>query len=203
MRVVGLTGGIASGKSTVASHWRERGVPVIDADHVARDVVEPGTPALAAIAAHFGSDMLTADGRLDRGKLGALVFADSEQLAMLNDITHPAILEAVAQRIEELRVQGHPWIAYEAALIVENGLAPALSQLVVVVAEPERQHSRLMARNNLDAEQAWNRIRSQASNAERTAAADIVINNNGSLAVLLDAADAFVDSAHAHVSPKP
>jgi len=164
-------------------------VAVIDADQVARDVVEPGEPTLEAIVAHFGADILTSDGRLDRPRLGGIVFADKAQLAVLNRITHPAILRRVGESLLRLRSEGHAWVAYEAALIVENQLAPGLSELVVVMCDPDVQHRRLMARNNLDPEQAWNRIRSQATNDQRREAADVVIDNNGGLQELLAQAD--------------
>ena len=121
MHVFGLTGGIASGKSAVAARFRERGVPVIDADELAREVVAPGSDGLALVAAEFGADVLAADGSLDRKKVAARVFGDKDKLTRLNAITHPRIAALSARRTAELAGRGEPLACYEAALIVENG----------------------------------------------------------------------------------
>ncbi len=197
MAVVGLTGGIASGKSTVAARLRERGVPVVDADRVAREVVEPGQPALEAIRARFGEGVMQADGALDRGALGARVFADPVELAALNAIVHPAILRRVGERMEALRGEGHPFVVYEAALILENRLAPGLDALVVVIAEPEVQVERLMARNALDEAAARARLAAQTDNATRLAAADLVIENHGDVEALRARTDEVVEALQA------
>lgn len=194
MAVIGLTGGIASGKSTVAARMRERGVAVIDADQLAREVVAPGQPALALIEASFGAEMIQADGTLDRQRLGALVFSDPRSLDRLNQITHPAIMKLTGQRLLELRAEGHPWVAYEAALIIENGLAPGLSELVVVVCEPATQVRRIMSRNGLPESEARQRVAAQTTNAVRRAQADRIIDNEGSLEALLEATDALIDA---------
>lgn len=190
-QVIGLTGGIASGKSTVAARWRKLGVEVIDADLVAREIVEPGKPALSAIAKTFGDTFLQADGTLNRGKLGAYVFSDPAALARLNALTHPAIMAAVGKRMADAHRAGSPWVAYEAALILENQLAPGLTELVAVICAPETQVQRVMTRNGLDETQARQRVASQTDNATRLAAADHVIENDGSLVELLVAADAL------------
>ncbi len=194
MPVIGLTGGIASGKSTVAARWRERGARVIDADAVAREIVEPGEPALAAIAERFGTEMIRDDGTLDRSKLGALVFSDREALGRLNAITHPAIMARVGRHLLTARSAGEPWVAYEAALIIENGLAPGLSRLFVVLCDPEVQVTRLMARNGLDEEAARARLAAQTTNEQRINFADVLIQNTGTLAELQAAADAHYDA---------
>lgn len=199
MAVIGLTGGIASGKSTVAQRFAERGVPVVDADAIAREVVEPGEPALEAIRRGFGDHVLQPDGRLDREAMGALVFSDAAARARLESIVHPAMMARIAARLVALQREDTAWALYEAALIVERGLAPGMAALVVVVSEPETQVARLMARNGLDEEQARQRLAAQTSNAERIAAADYVIDNDGSLDALLLQADAVFDAlATAH-----
>lgn len=192
MKVVGLTGGIASGKSTVATRWRQLGVHVIDADQVAREVVEPGQPALEKISRHFGKRVICDDGTLDRSKLGEIVFSDPQQLQALNRITHPAIATSVRSELTKLRAEGRSWCVYEAALIVDNGLSPALFELVAVICDPAVQHRRLMARNHLNSEQAWQRINAQVSNEQRRQAANVVIDNNGSLEALMRRADGLV-----------
>jgi dephospho-CoA kinase len=194
MAVVGLTGGIAAGKSTVAQRFAERGVPVVDADAIAREVVEPGEPALEAIRRGFGDSVLLPGGRLDRAAMGSLVFSDAAARARLESIVHPAMMARVAARLVALQRAGTAWALYEAALIVERGLAPGMAALIVVVSEPETQVSRLMARNGLDEAQARQRLAAQTSNAERLAAADYVIENDGSLDELLRQADAVFDA---------
>ena len=197
MEVIGLTGGIASGKSTVAARLRERGVPVIDADQVAREVVEPGEPALDSLRQTFGDGIIQPDGALDRKALGAIVFADPQKLMVLNAITHPAIMARVGQRLVELRREGHRWVVYEAALVIENGLAPGMRTLVAVVCDPERQVERVMARDGLDEGQARQRLAAQTDNATREAQAEFVLRNDGTLDALLVAADAMIDTLNA------
>jgi len=201
--VVGLTGGIASGKSTVAARWRERGVRVIDADVVAREVVAPGEPALAAIARTFGEELLLPDGSLDRARLGAIVFADAGALKRLNALTHPAILARVGAALASAQREGLPWIVYEAALILENGLSPGLTRLVAVITEPARQIERAMARDRLDERAARQRLAAQTDNEARRRAADLVIDNDGSLDDLLAAADRAFDALDAELGPLP
>ena len=198
--MIGLTGGIASGKSTVAARMRERGVPVIDADQVARDVVEPGEPTLENIARTFGQGVMQPDGTLNRKALGAIVFADPQKLAVLNAITHPAIMARVGQRLVELQREKHPWVVYEAALVIENGLAPGLSELIVVLCDPETQVHRVMARDGLDEEAARQRLAAQTDNATREAAAAHVLLNDGDLDALLAATDALIDTLNDRAS---
>lgn len=191
--VVGLTGGIASGKSTVAERWRTRGARVIDADLVARAVVEPGEPALAQIVATFGAGMLRDDGALDRARLGELVFSDPAALSRLNAITHPAIMARVGRHLLQARRDGLPWVVYEAALVIENQLAPGLDLLVAVICAPETQIARLATRNGLDAEAARKRLAAQVDNDRRREVADVVIANDGTLDALLAEADRVFD----------
>jgi dephospho-CoA kinase len=181
MRVIGLTGGIACGKSTVARMFRDLGARVIDADQVAREVVEPGQPALADLVKAFGSDILLPDGHLDRKKLGAIVFADAEKRRQLNAITHPRISQAVQGRLEALRVEGADVAIYEAALIVENKLHLGMDGLVVVAVDEQTQIDRTIKRDELTREQALSRVRAQAPVSDKVAVADWVIDTSGIL----------------------
>ncbi len=180
--VVGLTGGIACGKTTVAKMFGELGIPVIDADVLAREVVEPGTPGLARIVEAFGDHVLDAGGRLDRKRLADVVFEDAEARAKLNGILHPLIGAAGAQRIAALQDTSAPYIIYEAALLVETGSYKAFSALVVVSASESVQKARLEERDRFTADETVARIASQLPLAEKTAVADYVIVNDADLA---------------------
>ncbi|GAB3697474.1 dephospho-CoA kinase [Mariniluteicoccus flavus] len=187
MSRVGLTGGIASGKTTVAERWRTHGAVVIDADVLAREVVEPGTPALAAIRARFGAGVLTPDGTLDRPALGRLVFGDDEARVALNAIVHPAVRTRSAEL--EARAPRGSVVVHVIPLLVETGQAGSFDEVVVVDVAPEVQLARLRERDGLDDEGARARVRAQASRADRLAAATIVIPNDGDRATLLRRAD--------------
>jgi dephospho-CoA kinase len=176
----GLTGGLASGKSTVAARLRALGVPVIDADQLAREVVAPGTPGLAAVVGAFGPAVLLPDGSLDRAALAALVFSDPDARRRLNAIVHPLIGAASAARVADLAARGEPVACYEAALLVENGLADAFRPLVVVAIPEAAQVTRAMARDQATEEQARARIAAQLPLSTKVAAADYVIDNGGS-----------------------
>ncbi|MFC7328390.1 dephospho-CoA kinase [Marinactinospora rubrisoli] len=179
---VGLTGGIGSGKSEVARRLADRGAVVIDADRLAREVVEPGTSGLAEVVAEFGEGVLTPDGRLDRGRLGEIVFADAERLARLNAIVHPR----VAERSAELMAAAprDAVVVYDVPLLVENGLAGDYDVVVVVDAPDDVRIARVVTDRGMTEEQARARIRAQASRRERLARADVVVDNSGSLADL-------------------
>ena len=179
-RGIGLTGGIASGKSTVASMLRARGAPVVDADALARQVVEPGTPALAEIIQRFGPEVLDGAGRIDRKRLAEIVFADAAARADLNRITHPRIAAAASAEVARHTAAGAPVVFYEAALIVENGLQRGFDGLVVVTVPPERQIARLMRRDGLDRRAAEERLAAQLPLAAKLAAATHVIDNGQS-----------------------
>ncbi len=180
-RIIGLTGGIASGKSTVAKILRELGAPIVDADQVARDVVEPGTPALEEIVARFGPEVVDADGRLERKRLGDIVFADDDARAALNAIIHPRIAAASQQRIAALAAAGEPIVVYEAALIVENKLTSWMEALIVVSVSRGVQVPRLMARDGIDAIAAEARLAAQLPLEDKVAVADYVVDNSGTL----------------------
>jgi dephospho-CoA kinase len=181
VHLFGLTGGIASGKSAVAARLRERGVPVIDADQLAREVVAPGSEGLAAVVERFGRDVLTEDGALDRKKVAAIVFADEEQRRALNAIVHPRISALTMEAASRLRDQGEPLACYEAALIVENGVADAFRPLVVVSAPEDVQVARACKRDGASPDEARARIRAQMPLEEKVKIADFVIDNTGSL----------------------
>ena len=196
MRVVGLTGGIASGKSTFAALLRARGAPVIDADALSRTVVEPGAPALAAIAREFGPEVLLADGALDRKRLGARVFADEAQRRRLEAITHPAIRAAMASETARLAAEGHALAFYDAPLLYEVGLEGALDAVVVVWAPRGRQRERLAQRDGLTPEEAESRLAAQLPIDEKAARADFVVENAGPREALEEKADRLLADLH-------
>jgi len=181
VHLFGLTGGIASGKSTVAARLRARGVPVIDADALAREVVEPGTDGLRAVVDAFGGGVLAQDGALDRKALARIAFSDEAARKRLNAITHPLIAALTAQRAVELEARGEPLACYEAALLVENGVADAFRPLVVVSCPEATQIARVHARDASSREDALARIRAQKPLAEKVAVADFVIDTTGTI----------------------
>ncbi|HEX8951027.1 MAG TPA: dephospho-CoA kinase [Polyangia bacterium] len=182
MRVIGLTGGIASGKSTAARALAELGARVVDADEIARQIVAPGQPALAEIVRTFGRDMLLSDGTLDRKRLGAIVFTDADKRRALNAITHPRIAMETQARLGRLREEGAPVAIYEAALLVENRVHEALDGLIVVVCDEATQLERLMARDGYSEADARARILAQAPIADKIKAATWVVDTGGPLA---------------------
>jgi dephospho-CoA kinase len=178
--VIGLTGGIACGKSMISAYLAQKGIPVIDGDLVARQIVEPGTKGLAQIVDTFGAEYLHADGTLNRAMLGSRVFADKEALQQLNAITKPLLLEAFKTQINALHA--HPMIVLDVALLLEDHDYKELAdQVWVVTVSPVQQLARLMKRNSYTAEEAQNRINAQMSNEERIQYADVVIDNNGTM----------------------
>ena len=179
VRIWGLTGNIGSGKSTVARMLAARGIPVVDADRVAREVVEPGQPALAEIATRFPG-VVKADGSLDRRALAERVFADERERRDLEGILHPRIAEEVATRMAALADAGHGVAVYEAALIVENGLQHGLDGLIVVTAPVEAQIARLRLRDGMSEAEARARIAAQLPAEEKAREATVVIENTGS-----------------------
>ncbi len=191
---VGLTGGIGSGKSTVARLLAEHGALVIDADHIAREVVEPGQPALTEIAERFGPDVITTDGSLDRAALAAIVFADAVALADLNAITHPRIAARTAQLIDA--APDDAVVVYDMPLLVENDLAEGWDHVIVVEADREVRVRRLIERG-LDEADIEARMSRQASDEQRRAVADVVIDNSGDL----DSLRAQVDHTWPHLTP--
>jgi len=200
MQLIGLTGGIASGKSAVAARLAEHGAVVVDADQVAREVVEPGTPALARIAREFGDSVIASDGSLDRAALGSLIFSSPEKRAALNAITHPA----VAERSHELfaaaaAADPDAIVVYDVPLLVDAGRADEFDLIVVVNASTETRIARMMELRGMTRDEAMHRINSQATNTERLAIADVVIDSNGTLEQTLTQADALWEKLSARV----
>ena len=179
---VGLTGGIGAGKSEVSRRLAAQGAVVIDADVIAREVVEPGTDGLAKVVAAFGRGVLRPDGGLDRTRLGDMVFADQELRGRLNAIIHPRVADRMAEL--ELGVGAGAIVVHDVPLIAENGRADAFDVVVVVDAPPRVQIERLVRHRDMTREQARARMAAQASRKQRLAIADIVIDNSGSLAEL-------------------
>jgi dephospho-CoA kinase len=185
--LVGLTGGIGSGKSTVSAMLAERGAEIIDADRIAREVVLPGTHAWCKIRDHFGPEVLLADGHIDRAALAGRVFDDPAKLALLNQITHPEIFARIADRLEELHGR-RVVVVLDAALLLETGLAQRVDMVIVAHSPTELRVERLEARG-LGADQAKARIASQLSDEERLAKADLVIDNSGTFEDLVEQVD--------------
>ena len=179
MKVLGLTGGIGSGKSMVASMFAQLGAEVIDADQLARDVVEPGQPALQEIASAFGRDILLSDGRLDRSQLGRLIFADPVARGTLNAITHPRIQERMAAQIA-LRASRPGVLIADIPLLYENERTDSVETVVVVWVDTQTQLRRLVERDGLSEHEARQRIAAQMPLDEKRARADVVIDNSGS-----------------------
>lgn len=179
MLTVGLTGSIAVGKSFVCSVLRENGIPVLDADLTAREVVAAGTDGLAELVSHFGNDVLTANGELDRKKMAALVFSDPERLSLLNSIVHPRVIAKQNDWVDEQHRSDRNGIAViDAALMIESGAYRRFDKIVVVWCEPDIQLSRLMLRDNLGADDALKRINAQMSQDEKKSFADHLINTS-------------------------
>ncbi len=181
--LVGLTGGIATGKSTVTAMFAHLGARVIDADVLAREVVMPGQPAHEAIVREFGPEVVQADGHLDRKRLGAIVFADAERRKRLEAMTHPPIRrrqERILAVLEEEAFEG--LVLWDAALLVESGNAKNMDRVVVVVTDPDTELRRLVARDGIDEADARRRIESQMPVADKARLADHVIDNSGARA---------------------
>jgi dephospho-CoA kinase len=180
---IGLTGGIACGKTTVANLFAALGVPIVDTDLLAREVVAPGTPLLAQIAAHFGSAVLAADGSLDRRELRSRVFADAEQRQWLEQLTHPAIRALTDERCDAAT---GPYCMVAIPLLVETGAADRFDRVLVVDCEPALQLARLVARDGTTRAEAEQMLAAQAPRAARLAVADDLITNDGDIAALRD-----------------
>jgi len=187
MKVIGLTGNIACGKSTVAAIFKELGATLIDADKVARDIVGKGNPALGKIINHFGNEILNKDGTLNREKLGIKVFNDKNQRQILNDITHPEIFKEINNLIEKYRSEGQKIVIIEAALIIEREkLKKIIDKLIVVCTKEDSQIKRLAERDGFSKEQALSRINSQIPTEEKIKHADFVIHNDSDIQNIKD-----------------
>lgn len=182
MFLVALTGGIAAGKSTVAAEFARLGARVIDADAVAREIVEPGMPALDEIRAAFGRDVFAADGSLDRARLGSIVFANPEHLKTLNGIVHPAVRSRVRDLLAAIqRDDPDAIVVYDVPLLIEAQVDHAWDMVVVVIASEQARVRRLMQERGIDEEQARLRIQRQTTDAQRLEAADVVIHAETSI----------------------
>lgn len=181
IRIIGLTGGIATGKSSVARCIEERGVTVIDADQLSREAVMPGSRALERIVAEFGSDILTPAGSLDRKRLAAIVFADPEKRHRLEAILHPEIRRLAEERVGLAATAGQRVLVYMAPLLVEAGLVDQVDEVWVVTVRPDIQLERLMARDGIDRGTAERMIASQMPLAEKERHGRVVIDNSGTL----------------------
>lgn len=200
MLLVALTGGIASGKSTVARRLQEHGAVIVDADQVARQVVGPGEPALARIAEEFGPGVIAADGSLDRAALGAIIFKDPEGRQKLNAITHPAVLER-SRELFAAAAEADPdaIVVYDIPLLVEAGRADEFDLRVVVHAATETRVRRMVELRGMTREEALHRINSQATDTDRFAIADVVIDADGTLEQTLEQTDALWENLRARV----
>jgi dephospho-CoA kinase len=187
--VIGLTGGIASGKSVVSGMLAEHGALVIDADKVGHEAYAPGSGCYEAVVEAFGRDIVAPDGQIDRKALGGKVFGDPAQRKRLEGIVWPWMRETMDRRLAAIRAEGTPVVVLEAAVLIEADWVPITDQVWVVTVEPEVARQRIMERNGLTAEQADARINAQLSNAERVARAKVVIDNSGTLDELRERVD--------------
>lgn len=176
--ILGLTGGIATGKSTVTGMLRERGIPVIDADQIAREVVEPGKPAYDAIVGHFGRDILLEDGQIDRKKLGEIVFSDESERQKLNAIVHPEVRRVMREEAETAEKNGASIVFMDIPLLFESKLQYMVEKIVVVYAPAAMQLARMMERDELEEEQAQKRLRAQFPIDQKREEADFLIDNS-------------------------
>ena len=179
--VIGLTGGIASGKSVVSQMLAERGVLIIDADKVGHEAYRRGSGCYEAVVEAFGQDVVGADGEIDRKALGAKVFGDPAQRKRLEGIVWPWMRETMDKRLAQIRAEGKPVVVLEAAVLIEAGWVPITDQVWVVTVAPEIARQRVMERNGLTSEQASARIDAQLTNAERAKHAQVTIDNSGTL----------------------
>ena len=188
--ILGITGNIASGKSTISKELARRGAVVVDADQLAREVVESGSSALKKIVKLFGSEVLQTDGDLDRDRLGQMVFADVKVRAMLNRIIHPEIAKKSTEQLQQLKQRtGIPLIVYEAPLLFEVGAETRVDKVLVVKIDPEEQLKRLRVRDGSDEASAQQRIAAQMSQQKKIARADFVIDNSGTVVETLKQVD--------------
>jgi dephospho-CoA kinase len=181
MRVIGLTGGIGTGKSAVAQVLRELGAVVIDADRLGHEAYRPGTPAWQEVVEAFGQEVLLPTGEIDRKRLGSLVFRDPQALARLNAILHPRMFQMARERIREAQAQGHQVVVLEAAVLLEAGWDSLVDEVWVVTAPEEEAVRRTQGRSGLTREQVLARLRAQMPQEERARRAHVVIDNSGSL----------------------
>jgi len=197
IRIYGLTGGTGSGKTIAANRFEQHGICVIDADKAGHQLLEPGGGAYQQVVEQFGSDILT-NGRIDRGKLGQLVFGDEAAREKLNAIVHPLIFQVISRRCAELYREGHRAVIVDAALLAENGVREKwLDGLILVTAPREVRAARLVAGRLITPEQAQQRIEAQSDPDQKRAAADWVVENGGDIEAFLAKIDAIAGEIHA------
>ncbi|MFR0621458.1 dephospho-CoA kinase [Limosilactobacillus mucosae] len=196
--VIGLTGGIASGKSTISSILKAVGWPVIDADLIARQIVMPGSKGLEQIVNRFGPQMLNSDGTLDRKKLGKTVFDDPKKLSDLDKIEHPLIQEAIDSQLDEFKKQHLPVVVLDVPLLFETGMDEECDLTVLVVVDQATQLKRLMKRDQISKMDAVKKISSQMSLKEKMQRADVIIDNNGTLEQTRSQVAELVDRVSQH-----
>lgn len=192
MKKIGLTGGIGSGKSTVAKLLAEAGFKVVDADQIAREIMEPGSPVLDDVADAFGADVIREDGTLDRGKLAGRAFVDKRATEKLNSITHPAIRAESERRFADAEADGEPAVVYDMPLLVDIGMHRDMDLTVVVDVDADERVRRLVSSRGLDEADARARIAQQIDDATRKAAADVIIDNNGAIDALRPQVDELI-----------
>jgi dephospho-CoA kinase len=181
MKWFGLTGGIASGKSSVSQILKNEGFAVVDADAIAREVVEAGSPGLSAVRAHFGTEILKPDGGLDRKKLGQLVFGHPEKLLQLENILHPLVKQETLRQRQDHQAKGRDFVFYDVPLLFEKKMEKDFDGIIVVTASDDLQRRRMKARDQLSDAEVSNRLQSQIPLAEKIKRATWVIENHGSL----------------------
>lgn len=182
MKIIGLTGGIASGKSTVSRILSRMGAEIIDADMIAREVVEPGRKCFEMIVEEFGKGVLKGDGTLDRKKLGSIVFSDSLKLKRINEITHPEIRRIIAERLKDIEENGeHDVAVIDAAVLIESGMDDMADEVWLVYTDPDTQLERLKNRDGLSEQEAMSRIASQMPVSEKKKFCDRIIDNSGTV----------------------
>ena len=201
MYLVGLTGGIGSGKSTVAARLVEHGAELIDADQIAREVVQPGKPAYRKIVEHFGIGILDSEGFIDRPKLGAIVFASEAKRALLNELTHPPVAEEIASRLELLQAFDGV-VILDVPLLVEASNARSYEAIVVVAAKPDTQLRRLVEQRGMSAAEAQARIDAQSPLEEKLAVATHVVWNEGSFDELYKVVDDVAEDLRRRAADK-
>ncbi|ESU30823.1 hypothetical protein G3A_19900 [Bacillus sp. 17376] len=179
--VIGLTGGIASGKSTISAMFTELGITVIDADIEARLAVEPGEKAYNDIVSHFGTEILEEDGTINRPKLGEIIFNNKEKRLLLNSIVHPAVRERMAQKRAKAEEANEKAVVMDIPLLFESNLTGLVEKIIVVYVDEHTQLERLMKRNGFSEEEAYSRIKSQMPLKDKVGMADAVIDNSGSI----------------------
>ncbi|WP_422449093.1 dephospho-CoA kinase [Thermoanaerobacterium sp. DL9XJH110] len=182
MKVIGLTGGIASGKSTVSMLLKQKGAAIIDADEIAKEIMQPGKPAWAEVVEHFGKGILREDGNIDRKKLAHIVFSDEKELETLNRITHPRIVEEIKRRLKTFREKNESVVVVDAALLLEIGLDLLVDEVWLVAVDEKTQLERLLFREkSMGFAEALERIRAQMPLEEKLKFAHRVIDNGGSI----------------------